>query len=989
MRTEPDVPALVNPEDPTCTLRTRAGPCGQNSEYLPVTIGNCRIIRLLGEGGIGSVYEAEQDYPRRRVAVKILKGGLISPELVWRFEHEAQALGRLKHPGIAQVYEAGAAQTGFGRQPYFVMELIRGESLLQFARAHRLNTRQRLQLMVRICDAVQHAHQSGIIHRDLKPANILVEEGGQPKILDLGVARLSNSEPEATRWTDSGQLVGTLAYMSPEQVMADPLEIDTRSDVYALGVILFELLTGHLPYKISSLVHEAVQTIREEDPPRLSSISRSYRGDVETIVNKALEKDKTRRYASAADLAADIRHYLQDEPIAARPPSATYQLHKFVRRHKPLFAGAVAIFSVLITGIAGSSWEAMRARQAEKAALHERDMVTRAEKAISQERDRAVKAERAARSERNRALAAEAQAVRERNRSIAEKNRADKESGTAKAVNDFLQNDLLAQAGASIQARADRKPDPDLKVRTALDRAAQRINGKFVNEPLVEASIRGTIGITYRRLGLYSEAQPQFERALALRRRLLGAEHPDTLAALNDLAELIWHEGKYTVAAPLFMEVLGARERILGKEHPDTLITMNDLGALYQRQGKYAQAEPLFLSVLRLRRRVLGQEHPDTLSTMIELAQLYQREGNYAEAEPLITNLVEIFQRVLGDEHPDTLISVNNLATLYVKEGKYAQAEPVLTRVADEERHVLGEEHPETLIALNNVAYLYRLQGRYGQAEALLTKLLQVKRRVLGNEHPSTLAAMGSLGAVYLGEGKYAEAEELLTTLVEVLRRVQGPEHPDTLRALSSIGALYRDQGQFAQAEAVDRNVLEIRQRVLGNEHPDTLLSMSELADLYIAQGKNAQAELLYTDVLQVRRRVLGQQHPDTTAALACLGGLRLDQGRYAEAETLFRAALHNFETSPPPDIWRQYNYQSMLGASLAGQHRYREAEMLLVSGYEGMRSNETRIPVFSQWNVQEAAKRILDFYQDWGKSDKAAVWRDKLVSGIPARRPD
>src|SRR5262245_33075795 len=303
------------------------------------TIGRYKITRLIGEGGMGAVYEAEQDQPRRTVALKVIKPGLANPEMLRRFSQESQALGRLQHPGIAQIYEAGTADTGYGPQPYFAMEFIRGENLRDYAESHHLNTRQRLEMMMKICDAVHHAHQRGLIHRDLKPGNILVDGTGQPKILDFGVARVTDSDAQATMQTDVGQLVGTLAYMSPEQVLADPLELDTRSDVYALGVILYELLAGRLPYVISKKIHEVLHTIREEDPSRLSSINRSFRGDIETIAAKALEKDKARRYASAAELASDIERYLKDEPIAAQPPTTLYQVQKFTRRHKALVSG--------------------------------------------------------------------------------------------------------------------------------------------------------------------------------------------------------------------------------------------------------------------------------------------------------------------------------------------------------------------------------------------------------------------------------------------------------------------------------------------------------------------------------------------------------------------------------------------------------------------------------------------------------------------------
>jgi WD40 repeat protein len=316
----------------------------------PGRIGRYRLLRVIGQGGMGVVYEAEQDQPRRPVALKIIKPGMANPELLRRFEQESQALGRLQHPGIAQIYEAGTVDTGFGPQPYFAMELIHGPSARTYVDVHQLDTSQRLKLIIKICEAVQHAHQRGLIHRDLKPGNILIDENGMPKVLDFGVARVTDSDSKSTQ-TDVGWLVGTVAYMSPEQVLADPLDIDTRSDVYSLGVIYFELLAGRLPYPISKKVHETIQTIREKDPIRLGSVNRDFRGDIETIAGKALEKNRDRRYASAAEMAADIQRHLDHEPIAARPPSAGYQLRKFAQRNRALVTGIAAVFIALVAGV--------------------------------------------------------------------------------------------------------------------------------------------------------------------------------------------------------------------------------------------------------------------------------------------------------------------------------------------------------------------------------------------------------------------------------------------------------------------------------------------------------------------------------------------------------------------------------------------------------------------------------------------------------------
>ncbi len=404
-------------------------------------IGGYRIIRMLGEGGMGAVYEAEQDRPRRSVALKVIRGVLASTELKRRFERESQTLARLHHSGIAQIYEAGSAETGFGVQPFFAMELIHGKSLVQYAEEHKLDIRQRLELMIKVCEAVQHAHERGIVHRDLKPGNILVDENGQPKILDFGLARATDADAQMTQQTVAGQILGTLAYMSPEQVLGDPLAVDTRSDIYALGVILYELLAKKLPYALSNVLHEAVETIRVTEPPQLSSVNRAFRGDVETIVCKALEKEKARRYASAAELAADIGRFLHDEPIVARPPSTTYRIAKFARRHRVLVASTAIIFLVLVCGIAVSTWQAVKARRAQR--------------------------------------------------------EAEKQAAIAQAVTDFLRNDLLGQASAYQQS------DPDIKVRTALDRAAAKVNEKFKNQPEVQMEILDTIGKTYGGMGVY------------------------------------------------------------------------------------------------------------------------------------------------------------------------------------------------------------------------------------------------------------------------------------------------------------------------------------------------------------------------------------------------------------------------------------------------------------------------------------------------------
>ena len=937
---------------------------GQAAAYqLPANIGRYRIIRLLGEGGMGAVYEAEQDQPRRRVALKVIKAAWASPELLHRFEQEFQTLGRFHHPGIAQIYEAGTADTGFGFQPFFAMELINGKPLGAYAGAEHLNTRQRLALMIQICEAVQHAHQHGIIHRDLKPGNILVDETGQPKILDFGLSRATDSDVEATRQTDMGQLLGTLPYMSPEQVTGDPLAIDTRSDVYALGVILYELLAGKLPYLLSHQLHEAVRTIQQSDPAPLSSIDRTYRGDIETIVAKALEKDKARRYASAADLAGDIRRYLDDQPIMAKPASTSYHLQKFARRHKALVVGVAAVFMALLLGIVASTWEAVQARRAER--------------------------------------------------------KAQQESAIAQAVNDFLQNDILGRASAYNQYGSDTKPDPDLKVRTALNRAAGNIPGKFDKQPEVEAAIRSTIGRTYDDLGLFPEARKQLERTLELDRRMLGPENPSTIETMIRLGKIERSQGDSPEAEALLGQALQTSRHVLGPEHPDTLLAMNGLAGVYRDRGKQKEAEALDSRTLETRSRVLGENHPDTLISMNSLANDYYAEGRYSEAETLYGKTLEIRRRVLGPEHPLVFDTMMNLALAYFNEGKYPQAEALGRQTLGIERSVLGPEHPNTLLAMSNLAADYNYQGKYEEAAALDSQTLEVRRRVLGTENPDTLDSMNNLALDNYGEGNYAKAEALDTQVSEIRRRVLGPEHPNTLLAMSNLANVYCSEARYAQAEALQSRTLEVRRRVLGPEHPDTLESMNSLGEILNAEERHAQAEGLQIQALEIQRRVLGPEHPDTLSTMNDLGGVYLSQGKYAQAEAPLTQALtgrrHALGEESPgtmasaadlalsylsqrkltqgeplarealetdkriqPDNWQRYRAASLLGASLAGEKKYAEAEPLLLEGYRGMLARKEKIDAYDLYHLDLARKWIIQLYQAWGKPEKAAEWKPK-----------
>ncbi len=877
----------------------------ETAEGAGVVVGRYYLLQKIGEGGMGEVWLAEQKEPvRRRVALKLVKAGMNTREVIARFESERQALALMDHPAIAKVFDAGSTLRG---SPYFVMEYVAGIPITAYCDNHRLTTRERLELFLHVCEGVQHAHQKAIIHRDLKPSNILVTEvdgRAVPKIIDFGVAKAVTQRLTAdTIFTRVGALLGTPEYMSPEQALSSGEDIDTRTDVYSLGIILYELLAGVPPLDLRKIAFEEfLRKLREEEPAKPSTrirtqapatslemahkrqteplaLARQVRGDLDSIALKAIEKDRSRRYGSPSDLAADIARYLKNEAVLAVPPSAVYRARKFARRHRAALVTAVAFVLVLIVAAGISFWQSIRATK--------------------------------------------------------QRDRADAEAAVAQALNDFLQNDLLAQTSAATQSGPGAKPNPDLKVRTALDRAAARIAGKFGHQPGVEAAIRDTIGQTYTDLGLYPEAMTQLDRALELERRLFGEENPKTLKTISRLGRTAFLQGKYADAEALSSQALKSQRRVLGLEHPDTLYSMISLANAYRAQGKYAQAEALGSQTLEIQRRVLGPEHPDTLNSMNSLANVYKAQAKYAQAEALYSQTLELQRRVLGSEHPNTLGSMNNLATAYNDQAKYAQAEALYSQTLEIERRVLGPEHLYTLVSMSNLANNEYLQGKYAQAEALYSDTLVIQRRVLGPEHPSTLISMNILAGIYGAQGKYAQAEALFSQTLNIKRRVLGPEHPITLDSLSEFAAMYQLQGKYGLAETYAAQALAGRRHALGSEHLDTMVAAAELALAYQSEGK------------------------------------------FAESEPLAREAFE-FHRKKQPDDWQRFQAESLLGASLAGQMKYAEAEPLLLEGYRGLAEQKDRIDAPERYNVDNAREWLVQLYQSWGKPAKAAEWKKK-----------
>lgn len=766
---------------------------------LSIRIGQYHIRRAIATGGMGTVYEATQENPRRVVALKLMKRGIPSRSALRRFKYESQILARLRHSGIAQVYEAGTHQDESGTTPFFAMEYIPNAlPITEYAREKKLGTRERMHLFMQVCAAVHHGHQKGIIHRDLKPSNILVDSSGQVKVIDFGVARCTDSDLAVTTLqTDVGQLLGTLQYMSPEQCNADPHDIDIRSDVYALGVVLYELLIDRPPYNVTRMaLHEATRIIREEQPRKLSTADKTLRGDAETIVLKALDKERERRYQSASALMADIEHYLKDQPISARPASAIYQFRKLVSRHKVPFAFLGALFLVISVFAVWMSVMYASADRLRKDAVSARD--------------------------------------------------------EAEQVVAFLTKTLSAPDPS--------KKGRNVTVREVLDQAANHL-ADFSDKPLVEARLRQTVGWTYRGLGLLPAAEAYLKDAQAIYARELGPENPQALRAAHAHAVLLSDMGDYGQAEALLRQTSETQRAVLGEEHPDTLTSMNSLAEVLIWTTRFAEAEEISRHTLAIRRRVLGEGHADTIESMHTLARSLENQGRYSDAETLFRQALEIQRRVLGDEHPDTLRTLDSLATNLMRQGRSSDAEAIDRRLYDVEVRVLGEEHIETLRTMNRMTFWLRKKHRYPEAEAMCRKMLEIHRRTLGEEHPDTLWSKNHLAWILYEEGRYVEAEPLFRQTLDSMRRVLGEGHIDTSSAMAGLAKTLQALKRYAEAETFYRKSLEIRRRVHGEGHPNTITAIKLLADDLKAQGRHAEAKSLLQEVREIRRRTLNDEH--------------------------------------------------------------------------------------------------------------------------------
>jgi non-specific serine/threonine protein kinase/serine/threonine-protein kinase len=720
------------------------------------------IDHVIASGGMGTVYAAHQTRPRRTVAIKVMRPGVASPAGLRRFEHEAQVLAHLRHPGIAQVYEADTFTSDGVELPYFVMEHIPDAlTLTEYAERNRLGIIERLELFAQVCDAIHHGHQKGIIHRDIKPSNVLVDANGCAKVIDFGVARSTDADLTVTTiQTEAGQLIGTLQYMSPEQVSMESHDIDTRSDVYALGVVAYELQCSKLPYDLRGrAIHEASRIIREQTPTRPGVLDPRLRGDVETIIMKSLEKDRDRRYASVAEMHQDVLRCLHGELINARPPSLIYQLRALARRHRGLAYGvltaltALVVSSIVVTVLYLQTSSALNAE--------------------SEQRREAIDA---------------------RDEAEAQRTIANREVRISNAINEFLQHDLLAAADPKAIGR-------EVTVAESLDIASQKISSRFADQPDVEASIRTTLGTTYEGLGKLDAALRELKVAVPLAEQAYGLHHAETIRALGQLAYIYRVRGDTSEAEAVLQRAIKVCGQAYGELDHRTLEMQSSLSLLYRDAGRFDEAESLGKQILDNSSKTLGPDHSGTIAALNNLSYIYQATGRFDEAEPLALKALNCMVAKNGELHPTTLTGLSNVAWLLMKQGKLPHAEMLHRQALAGKLRLLGPEHAETVSGLHGLAECLRQLGRFEEAAALLQDAEVAAHRAWPADSWLVSGVQAMYGDVLIQLERYDEAEVMLIKAFERLEPTFGNDHQLSRIIVESLIGLYEITDRPAQAD--------------------------------------------------------------------------------------------------------------------------------------------------------------------------------------------
>jgi len=949
--------------DATCSLTespdcpTSGGPTTGGPSAPPPALPGYELLQRLGHGGMGVVYKARQKNLDRIVALKmILAGAHASTEELARFRHEAEAVARLKHPSIVQIHEVGAHEG----QPFLCLEFVEEGGLDKKLGRKPQPPKEAAALVEQLARVVHYAHSQGVVHRDLKPANILLTAGGTPKITDFGLARLGAGSGQ----TQSGEVLGTPSYMAPEQAAGRVSAIGPLTDVYALGAILYELLTGRPPFLADNPI-ATVRQVLEEEPVPPTRLQSSVPRDLETVCLKCLQKSPNKRYASAEAVADDLHRFLNGFPIMARPTPAWERTLKWARR-RPALALLVGVSIAAVVAVVVYNVRL-------QAALRE----------------------------------------------------ANEQRLITQAINDFLLFDLLRQADARAQADRNFAPNPNLHVRDLLDRAAATIEIRLRDRPLVESGVRLSIGDAYRSIGEIAKALEQIERAVALYREHRGPEHPDTLVATNNLATTYAAAGKHEQALRLQLENVEKLKRTLGLDDSRTLIGMANLASTYAGAGRRDRAVPLLEETLKIRQTKFGSDHPDTLTSMNNLALAYAESGEVKRAVELFEATVEKRKAKLGAGHPDTLTSMHNLAFAYSNVDRRDKAIPIYKEILEKRKTALGPEHPDTLGTMNNLATTYqnaqqldealplfeetlrKLQARFGadhprvlisaanlasayheagrSDRAALERAIELyeqtleKQRKIGGARPDAITTMNNLASAYRDAGKLDRAIPLLQEAWEKFKVQSGPNHPDTIKCLNNLALVTLRGGKIEQAILLMREAMDKIETRLGPDHADTRTVKYNLAQAYFQVRRPADAEPLLADHVQRSRPKLPPDSFTLAFPLNLLGDCRVQLRQHAEALDPLREALSLYEKHAPQDVLR-YDTQSLLGAALAGQKNFAAAEPHLLESYHALAGLDPELRASRRALVTAALERIVHFYEASGQQDKAGPWRKKLI---------
>ena len=997
------------------------------------TVGRYKLIRPIGEGGMGAVWLAEQEKPiRRQVALKLIKAGVADKQTIARFEAERQALSMMDHPHIAKVLDAGATPAG---SPYFVMELVKGEPVTQYCDANKLSLNERLALFIQACEAVQHAHHKGIIHRDLKPSNILVHihnDQHTVKVIDFGLAKALDQQAKLTDktvHTEFGRVMGTLQYMSPEQAQLDSLDIDTRTDVYSLGIILYELLAGSTPIDKESLKEktllQVLEMVREETPPlpsnRLSSsfdkldsissmrqiqsgkLQQILKGELDWVVMRALEKDRARRYATPIDFAADVRRYLDGDAVVARPPSVSYRFRKFVRKNW-IPVGVVAGLFALVTG----------------AAVVINSARTAAEESARKERISATK---------------------------------------SNAVAQLLK-DSLDGVGPSVALGRD-----TTLLKEILERASQRVDEELDDQPEVEADMRSTLSVTYWEMGEYQLAETHRRRSKEIIDKLYAGDHSAKALELGELGLILAERDEFESAEEHFRESLAMYERLNAETDDDGEVSaLKDLATLLTRQnrvneareqlelayrkaiayyeteehdivatvisalgnvemqaGNFAEAHQHYERALELHRRLLPADHPFIQTSMLNLGWVLLEMNQLDESEQLFRDAIALQRKVLGADHPTLASSLRQLGGVLKRAGRLDDTERVLNEALSIARQHFSEEHVVVEYCLNDLAGLYNLLGRLEQSleihqQLLKNKLARGDERNLFNNYnnvahvlmrtkqfneaekmfreaialakaagphgsPQLPTYMNNRGQCLVAMGRFEEAIELFQQVIEMRKRLNEND-PQIGNSLSSLGQVYLKLKDYEKAEELQRQAVAKYSELMGPDHLYTQICRFSLARVLRARDKLDEANKLYKQTRPAFEASFGTTHSRTVSLRAHHGALLADLGRWEEARTELEFALKT--TSPEGDLVLEdrllTKVKIWLGLVLAKLKEFEQSESLLLAAEKEASAGD------EPWDEDDAPpppKALVRLYLRWhqaepdaGHDAKADKWR-------------